>query len=92
DLKKTESTALALAAAAPSSAPRRSARALDRDFADQAQAVAEAERTFAPSARPVGPADPFGGGSGAFAPPPPQSREGKAQVRANQEKASNFGF
>ncbi len=91
DLKKTESAALAFAAAAPTSAPRRSARALDRDFADQAAAVAEAEQNFAPpavAARPTS-AEPTGG---SFAPPPPSLREGKAQVRANQEKASQLGF
>jgi hypothetical protein len=66
------------------------------DFADQAQAVAEAEQNFAapPTGRAAGPAQSFGGaGAGGFAPPPPQaSREGKAQVRANQEKASKLAF
>ncbi|MBX3197477.1 MAG: VWA domain-containing protein [Labilithrix sp.] len=86
DLKKTESTALAFAAAQPTAAPRRPARALDRDFADQAAAVDEAQQRFAPPA-------PVAAGGG-FAQPPPASasREGKAQVRANQEKASGFGF
>ncbi|MDF2692259.1 MAG: hypothetical protein K0S65_642 [Labilithrix sp.] len=94
DLKKTESSALAFAAAAPSSVPRRSSRALDKDFADQTAAVAQAEQAFAPppGARPAS-ASPVVA-SGPFAPPPPAqpSREGKAQVRANQEKASDFGF
>ncbi|OJY26302.1 MAG: hypothetical protein BGO98_38720 [Myxococcales bacterium 68-20] len=95
DLDKSKSSALALAAAAPSAAPRRPARALDRDFADQAAAVEEAEQHFAPA--PVAaarPASPGALGGGGFAQPPPAqtSREGKAQVRANQEKASSFGF
>ena len=91
DLKKSESSALAVAAASPFSAPRRSARALDRDFADQSAAVDEAEQNFAPPPVAARPASPSGG---SFAPPPPAqaSREGKAQVRANQEKASSFGF
>jgi hypothetical protein len=96
DLKKTETSALAFASASPTSAPRRSAKALDRDFADQSAAVAEAEQNFAPAPPSAQPANPFGGGArtGGFAPPPPaqSSREGKAQVRSNQEKASNFGF
>ena len=95
ELKRTESTALAFAAAAPTSAPRRSARALDRDFADQAAAVDEAEQNFAPPpAVAARPAAPGAGAAGPFAPPPPaqSTREGKAQVRANQEKASSFGF
>ncbi len=94
DLERTESAALAFAAAAPTTAPRRSARALDRDFADQAAAVAEAEQNFAPAppavARGSSPA-PIAGGFAA-APPAEATREGKAQVRANQEKASSFGF
>jgi hypothetical protein len=89
-LKKTESTALALAAATPTAAPRHASRTLDRDFADQAKAVAEAERSFAAAPR----GDAFGGGASApvAAPPAPQSREGKAQVRVNQEKASTMAF
>ncbi|MBX3224134.1 MAG: VWA domain-containing protein [Labilithrix sp.] len=92
DLKKTETTALAFAAAAPSAAPRRSARGLDRDFADQAAAVDEAEQHFAPA--PVAARPASAGPTGGFAAPPPAqaSRDGKAQVRANQEKASSFGF
>jgi len=94
DLKRTESRALAIAAAAPTSAPRHSARQLDRDFADQTAAVAEAEQNFAPAppaARQASGGPPVAGG---FAQPPPaqSTREGKAQVRANQEKASSFGF
>ena len=94
-LKKTESAALAFAAAVPTAAPRRSTRALDRDFADQEAAVAQAEQNFAPppavAARPASPSPAAGAG---FAPPPPapSTREGKAQVRANQEKASRLGF
>lgn len=93
ELHKTESSALAVAAAAPTSAPRRSARALDRDFADQAAAVAEAEQNFAaPPPAVARPASPAAGGAFAPAPPAQSTREGKAQVRANQEKASSFGF
>lgn len=104
ELKKTETSALALAAAAaPSAAPRRSARSLDRDFADQSAAVTEAEQNFAP-APPSGAVatTPFAGSAGPanngrFAQPPPlkpspSTREGKAQVRSNQQKASDFGF
>jgi Ca-activated chloride channel homolog len=98
ELKRTETSALAFAAAAPSTAPRRAAKGLDRDFADQNAAVTEAEKNFAlpPAAIAAGPrgtsADPFGGGGSArFAPAPP-SREGKAQVRSNQAKASDMGF
>jgi len=84
DLKKTESSALAFASAAPTAAPRRAGRSIDRDFADQAAAVAQAERAFA--SPPSGPAD-----DARFA-PAPSTREGKAQVRSNQEKASELGF
>jgi Ca-activated chloride channel homolog len=82
DLKKSESSALALASAAPTSAPLRAARPLKKDFDDQAAAVAQAEQAFAAPAAP---------GDGRFA-PAPSTREGKAQVRSNQEKASGFGF
>lgn len=96
ELKRTESSALALATATPTAAPRRAAKTIDRDFADQSAAVAEAEERFS---APVAAGPSLGvsgagvGGGGRFAPPPPaQSREGKAQIRANQEKASSFGF
>lgn len=92
DLKKSESTALAFAAAQPTAAPRRSTRALDRDFADQAAAVDAAEQHFAPPPVAARPASPIAGGGFATPPPAPASRDGKAQVRANQEKASSFGF
>jgi Ca-activated chloride channel family protein len=96
ELKRTESSALALATATPTAAPRRAAKTIDRDFADQAAAVAEAEARFsAPVAAgpSLGLSGAGAGGGGRFAPPPPaQSREGKAQVRANQEKASSLGF
>ncbi len=98
ELKRTESTALALATATPSVAPRRAAKTIDRDFADQSAAVAEAEARFAPPPVAAGPslglgaAGAAGGGRFAPAPPAPSSREGKAQIRANQEKASTFGF
>jgi Ca-activated chloride channel family protein len=87
DLKKTETLALAAASGAPASAaPRRAAKGLGRDFDDQLDAVSEAERSFAQAPSPS-----VAAGSGRFAPAPP-SREGKAQVRANQEKAATMGF
>ena len=85
DLHRTESAALAFAAATPTAAPRRSAISLDRDFDDQTAAVAEAEANFAHA-----PAAKAGAGAGGFAAPP--SRAGKAQVRANQEKAFDLAF
>jgi Ca-activated chloride channel family protein len=93
DLKKSESSALALASAAPATAaPRRAAKGLDRDFGDQLGAVDEAERSFAKAPASTGGSALAAGPGDRFAKPPPQTREGKAQVRANQEKASNFGF
>lgn len=94
DLAKAKSGALALATAtaSPFAAPPRASKPLARDFDDQSAAVAQAEANFVPppvTASPAGGG--FGSGSGRFAPAPP-SREGKAQVRANQEKASTFGF
>lgn len=96
ELKKTETESLAFAKAAPSTAPRRAAKSLDKDFEDQLGAVASADRNFAPppSARPSGGAG-FAGAPVAAAPAAtvsPQSREGKAQVRINQQSASEFGF
>ena len=97
ELKKTETESLAFAKAAPTSAPRRAAKSLDRDFEDQLGAVASADRNFAPppaSVRPSGGAG-FGNAPVAAAPAAsvsPQSREGKAQVRVNQQSASEFGF
>ncbi len=85
DLLETKSAALAIAAAAPSVAPQRSARSIDRDFADQTAAVAQAEQNFA------GPPGEGASGAGGFA-SPPTSRAAKAQVRVNQEKAADFGF
>jgi Ca-activated chloride channel family protein len=94
-LQKTEVRALALASAAPATAaPRRSAKALDRDFKDQSGALADAARNFAPAppaAVAGGGVAAKGDGFGRFAPAPP-SREGKAQVRANQEAATSMGF
>ena len=103
ELKKTESESLAFAKAAPSTAPRRSAKSLDKDFEDQLGAVASADRNFAPPPAAVRPSGGAGFGpnapvaAGASPPPPaatvsPQSREGKAQVRINQQSASEFGF
>jgi Ca-activated chloride channel family protein len=100
ELKKTETESLAFAKASPSTAPRRAAKSLDKDFEDQLGAVASADRNFAPPPPPAR-ARPSGGGSFdsnapvAAAPAAtvsPQSREGKAQVRINQQSASEFGF
>ncbi len=93
DLKKSGDQAGRLAAAAPFAAPKRAAKSIDRDFADQSAAVAQAEASFgnaAPATRPFATTAPRGA-TGGFAPPPP-SREGKAQVRENQQAASDFGF
>ncbi|MDB4934720.1 MAG: hypothetical protein JWP87_1692 [Labilithrix sp.] len=97
ELKKTETESLAFAKAAPTTAPRRAAKSLDRDFEDQLGAVAAADKNFAP---PPPPARPSGGSFGPGAPVAaapaasvsPQSREGKASVRLNQQSASEFGF
>jgi Ca-activated chloride channel family protein len=88
DLKKTELQALAAASSAPASAaPRRARKGLDKDFVEQLRAVAEAEQNFAPA-----PATRAAGGGFAPAPPAQTSREGKSQVRSNQEKASSLAF
>lgn len=99
DLKKTETLALAAASAAPAAAaPRRASRNLDKDFSDQLGAVDDAEKNFAPApsvAATTKAGDGFAaGGPGRFAPAPPaqSSREGKAQVRTNQERASSLAF
>lgn len=95
ELKKTESQALAAATSQPFAAPKRASKSLDKDFDDQLGAVAAAERNFAP---PPAAAGPVGGaaGGGRFAPAPARpfqdSREGKAQVRANQAAASDLAF
>lgn len=78
DLKASESRALALA---PTTAAPKKARALDKDFTEQSAALANAEREFAkPPPRPA---------PGVAVSP---SREGKAQVRANQAAASDLAF
>ena len=103
ELKKTENESLAFAKAAPTTiAPRRAAKSLDRDFEDQLGAVAAADRNFAPpppASRPVatGTAGGFGNSAPVAAAAPaasvsPQSRQGKASVRLNQQSASEFGF
>ena len=110
DLKKTGDDALALAAARPTTiAPARASRSLDRDFEEQAGAIANAEKNFAQpptggfgggSGRTASPAaDAFGNSPAVAAAPPapaasvaPGSRAGKAQVRVNQQQASEFGF
>jgi Ca-activated chloride channel family protein len=86
ELRAARVNAIAVASAAPATAaPRRAAKSLDRDFDDQTAAVAQAERNFAPP-------PPAHAGGVAAAAPAATTREGKAQVRANQEKASSFGF
>ena len=94
ELKRIEDESLAFAKASPAkSAPARSAKSLDRDFEDQLGAVATADRNFAPPPPAARPAGGFGGGNAPVATAPaPQSREGKASVRLNQQSASEFGF
>jgi Ca-activated chloride channel family protein len=91
DLVTNQTQALAAATASPFLAPRRASKGIDRDFQDQLGAVASADDAFAPPPPAKAPA----GGSGRFAPAPqaaPATREGKASVRSNQEKASELGF
>jgi Ca-activated chloride channel family protein len=104
ELKKTENESLAFARNAPAdAAPRRAAKSLDRDFEDQLGAVAQADRNFAPPPPASRPATTAPGAGGGFASAPiaaaapaasvsPQSRQGKASVRLNQQSASEFGF
>ncbi len=106
ELKRIEDESLAFAKASPKkSAPARSAKSLDKDFEDQLGAVATADRNFAPAPPPRPSAtsrgDSFGAGGFAVAAAPPaaapaavspQSREGKASVRLNQQSASEMGF
>ena len=108
ELKRIEDESLAFAKTSPAkSAPARSAKSLDKDFEDQLGAVATADRNFAPAppaaARPgnlSGRGQGFGGAGGVVAGSPaaapatvsPQSREGKASVRLNQQSASDFAF
>ncbi len=90
ELQKAEAFALASKPAAP--APR-SSRNLDRDFADQLGAVAQAEAFAPPPAGPGG-----GGGAGIAAPsqpgasPPAPAPATKGAVRANQQNASDLAF
>jgi Ca-activated chloride channel family protein len=97
DLARSETETLALASSQPAAvAPRRSARSLDKDFEDQLGAVAAADSNFAPPppAKAAATTGVGGAAAGPFAPAPApeRTREGRAQVRANQEKASEFGF
>ncbi len=90
DIAATRLNAIAAASAAPATvAPRRAAKPLDRDFDDQTAALAQAESNFAP---PPPTARGAGGVSAPAAAPAATTRAGKAQVRANQEAASSFGF
>jgi Ca-activated chloride channel family protein len=106
DLAATQQLALALAnvdAAQPGARPGRS---LERDFGDQIGAVELADRNFAAAPPPpvaedrvaAGRTEPTGAsaasgaeGKGGFA-PAPASREGRAQVKVNQQAATEFGF
>jgi Ca-activated chloride channel family protein len=91
EIARSEAQNVAIASASPvDAAPRRASKSLDKDFQDQAGAVAAADEAFAPP--PPSKAGPSGGG---FARPPaaaPSTREGKASVRSNQEKAVNLAF
>ena len=95
ELKKSETGALALNAAGHSSAPKRAAKSLDRDFEDQRGAVASADKSFAQPPPAARPSDAFGrGGSSApvAAAPAASTREGKSGVRTNQQAATELGF
>ena len=81
DLRKSEAIALA----APSK-PLPRARPIDRDFDDQRDAIAQADNAFSSA-----PAASAGPGTRFAAPPAPQ-REGKAQIRTNQERATGMAF
>jgi len=93
--RRIDSRAAALrdvATKAKKSAPAARAADVADDFERQIAVVAQAQSGFAtpPAAEPVAGASPF-----ATPPPnaaPPATREGRKQVRANQEAATNFGF
>lgn len=100
ELRASGTVARAAAKKSPS-ADAFKAGALDRDFDSQLAAVASAEANFAQpvATAPATQASGFGSGGGGFAPPPPakpariqDSREGKSQVRSNQDTASQLGF
>ena len=78
-IKASESRALALA---PTTAAPKKAKALDKDFDDQSDAIASAQREFAKPPPRVA----------AGAAPAPVSRDAKAQVRSNQARAFEMGF
>ena len=96
ELRASGTSARASAKKSPSADPFKSG-ALDRDFESQLAAVASAEANFAPApAASVAQAGP-GGSGGGFAQSPPRTKpqdthEGKAQVRSNQDTASQLGF
>jgi Ca-activated chloride channel family protein len=93
ELRTSGTSARASAKKSPSADPFKSG-ALDRDFESQLAAVASAEANFAPAtAASVSPGRGGGGGfSPAPAPKPQDTHEGKAQVRSNQDTASQLGF
>jgi Ca-activated chloride channel family protein len=86
----TQQTALASAAsAATRAAPSKKKADVSRDFEGQLAAVNDANNGFqSPFASPPSP----NGAPQPASPPPPSDRQGKAQVRSNQQKASEFGF
>lgn len=88
-IARARSESLALASSLP--APSRPARArpLDSDFADQAGAIAKADRSFAAAPPAAAPATLGGGSAG---PATSDSREGKASVRKNQQAAVDLAF
>lgn len=74
EIENVEGVALASAKASPAAAPRRAAKSIDRDFADQLGALsAAAPAATAPS-------------------PGPGSRQGRAQIRLNQQSAFDLGY
>lgn len=92
ELRASGTSARASAKKSPSADAFKSG-ALDRDFESQLAAVASAEANFAPAA--AAPVSQAGGGGLAASPPrakPQDSHEGKAQVRSNQDTASQLGF
>ncbi len=87
-LASREQTLRAVAVSARSAAPPARAREIDRDFANQLDAVGGASNGFAPQfATPPSPNAPP-----APAAAPQATRQGKAAVRENQQRASDLGF
>jgi Ca-activated chloride channel family protein len=97
ELHAAEAQAHAAAKARPAPKPR-ALPSLDRDFADQIDAIASAQSSFAqppPAARGAGGGGGFAAGAPASAPPSvpvQESREGKKAVKDNQAKATQLAF